>query len=61
MNKGFDTDFIREKQRQLWVNDDMPMLIIVFIAIYFFVSYICAELFINSGKHIGQFYAAYAA
>jgi signal peptidase I len=54
MNKGFDTDFIREKQRQLWVNDDMPMLIIVFIAIYFFVSYIVPNYLLTPVNILGS-------
>ncbi|MDD4003421.1 MAG: signal peptidase I [Clostridia bacterium] len=54
MNKRFDIDFIREKQRQLWVYDDMPMLIIVFIAIYFFVSYIVPSYLLTPVNILGS-------
>ena len=40
MNNSFDNSIIKEKERQLWGYDDTPFVILLFIAIYVFVSYI---------------------
>jgi len=40
MINGFDDTTIREKEKQFWCFDDTPVIILLFIAIYVFVSFI---------------------
>lgn len=54
MEKYFDANLINEKQRRLWVCDDTPLLILIFIAIYVFVSYIVPTYLLTPVNILGN-------
>jgi signal peptidase I len=54
MKNLFDINLIGEKQRRLWTCDDTPMLIIIFIAIYVFVSYIVPTYLLTPVNILGN-------